>query len=301
MGDPLVTTSALTKFYGHHRGVADLNITVDAGEVFGYLGPNGAGKTTTIRLLLDYLRPTRGAATLFGLDSHRDNVAIRRRLGYLPGELRLYDTLSGRELIDYFARLRGGIPSTRVEALAERLDCDLSREIRKLSSGNRQKLGLIQAFMGEPELLILDEPTNGLDPLVQQTFYALVAEARSAGATVFLSSHVLPEVERVCDRVGIIRDGRLAAVERIVDLRTRAMRHLEIEFQDDIPTEAFMGIAGISDLTIHANVLRCTVIGEMNPILKAANRFNVRLLTSSEPSLEEVFLTYYGSETTDAA
>ena len=301
MGETVVHTAGLTRYYRRQRGVIDLDLEVAAGEVFGYLGPNGAGKTTTIRLLLDYLRPSRGSASLFGLDSHRDSLAIRRRVGYLPGDLRLYDSLSGRELIDYFGRLRGGVSRARVDSLSERLDCDLRREIRALSSGNRQKVGLIQALMNEPELLILDEPTNGLDPLVQQTFYELVGEARAAGRTVLLSSHVLPEVERVCDRVAIIREGRLVVVERIANLRARAMRHLEIEFCGDVPGDAFEQVAGVRDLTVSANVLRCTVIGVMDPILKAANRYEVRMLTSSEPSLEEVFLQQYGGRASDAA
>jgi ABC-2 type transport system ATP-binding protein len=301
MGETIVRTAGLTKDYGRQRGIVDLDLEIASGEVFGYLGPNGAGKTTTIRLLLDYLRPTRGSATLFGLDAHRDSRAIRRRVGYLPGELHLYDSLSGRELIDYFGRLRGGVSRARVADLAQRLDCDLRREIRSLSSGNRQKVGLIQALMNDPELLILDEPTNGLDPLVQQTFYELLVEARAAGRTVLLSSHVLPEVERVCDRVAIIREGRLVVVERIADLRARAMRHLEIEFCRDVPGEAFVQVAGVRDLSIDANVLRCTVIGAMDPVLKAASRYEVRMLTSSEPSLEEIFLEYYGARSSDAA
>jgi ABC-2 type transport system ATP-binding protein len=188
-----------------------------------------------------------------------------------------------------------------VEELARRLDCDLSREIRTLSSGNRQKLGLIQAFMNDPELLILDEPTNGLDPLVQQTFYDLVRETRAAGRTVFLSSHVLPEVERVCDRVGILREGRLVSVERITDLRTRAIRKLEIEFGAAIDPHAFAGVTGIRDANVENDTLRCTVVGSMDPVLKAANRYEIRALSSVEPSLEEVFLAYYGDTVGDAA
>ena len=301
MGETVVRAAALTKYYGRQRGIIDLDLEIAAGEVFGYLGPNGAGKTTTIRLLLDFLRPSRGSASLFGLDSHRDSLAIRRRIGYLPGDLRLYESLSGRELIDYFGRLRGGVSRARVDVLSERLDCDLRREIRALSSGNRQKVGLIQALMNDPELLILDEPTSGLDPLVQQTFYELVGETRAAGRTVLLSSHVLPEVERICDRVAIIREGKLVVVERIADLRTRAMRHLEIEFCRDVPSDVFGHVAGVRDLTVDCNVLRCTVIGAVDPILKAANRYEVRMLTSSEPRLEEVFLEQYGGKASDAA
>ena len=301
MNGPAISASGLTKSYGRHRGIVDLDLTVLPGEVFGYLGPNGAGKTTTIRLLLDYIRPTRGSVSVLGLPSHERSRDIRRRVGYLPGELRLYSSLSGNELISYFACLRGGVARARVDELARRLDCDLSREIRTLSSGNRQKLGLIQAFMNDPELLILDEPTNGLDPLVQQTFYDLIREATAAGRTVFLSSHVLPEVERVCDRVGIVREGRLVAVERITDLRTREIRKLEIEFGTAIAADAFAGVAGIRDATVENDTLRCTVVGSMDPVLKAANRYEIRALSSVEPSLEEVFLAYYGEAAGDAA
>lgn len=196
MADVVLRTEALTKFYGRDRGIVDVDVEIRPGEVFGFLGPNGAGKTTTIRLLLDLIRPTRGRAVLFGLDSHRDSLAIRRRVGYLPGELRLYDSLSGRELLDYFGHLRGRPVRKRAAVLAEQLDCDLTREIRTLSHGNRQKLGLIQALMNAPEFLILDEPTLGLDPLIQHEFFRLLDEARAAGQTVFLSSHNLPEIER---------------------------------------------------------------------------------------------------------
>ena len=301
MDGPAISTSGLTKSYGRHRGIVDLDLSVQQGEVFGYLGPNGAGKTTTIRLLLDYIRPTRGSVSVLGLGSHEQSREIRRRVGYLPGELRLYSSLSGRELISYFANLRGGVAWARVDELAQRLDCDLSREIKALSSGNRQKLGLIQAFMSDPELLILDEPTNGLDPLVQQTFYDLVREARAAGRTVFLSSHVLPEVERVCDRVGILREGRLVAVERIADLRARAIRKLEIVFGDPLGPDAFAGVEGIRDVAVESDTLRCTVVGSMDPVLKAANHHEIRVLSSVEPSLEEIFLAYYGEATGDAA
>ena len=301
MDGSVVRAVGLTKYYGRQRGLLDLDLEVLAGEVFGYLGPNGAGKTTTIRLLLDCIRPTRGSVTVLGLDAHRASRAIRRRVGYLPGDLRLYDSLSGRELVSYFAALRGGVSQARVRELAERLECDLSREIRTLSTGNRQKLGLVQAFMSDPDLLVLDEPTNGLDPLVQQTFYGLLDEARAAGRTVFLSSHVLPEVERICDRVGILREGRLVAVERIADLRARAIRRLEIEFCREIPAHAFARVPGIRDVVVDGAVLRCTVLGSMDPVFKAANVYEIRTVSSTEPSLEEVFLAYYGEEADRAA
>jgi beta-exotoxin I transport system ATP-binding protein len=300
MDGPAIRTTRLVKLYGRARGVQDLDLEVVPGEVFGYLGPNGAGKTTTIRLLLDYIRPSAGSAEVLGLRAHEDSRAIRRRIGYLPGELRLYSTLSGRELISHFGSLRGVPVRARAEALAGRLDCDLSREIRTLSSGNRQKLGLIQAFMSDPQLLILDEPTNGLDPLVQQAFYDLVREARDAGRTVFLSSHVLPEVERICDRVGILREGRLVAVERISDLRARAIRKVEVTFSEAVAPEALTRIDGVRDLVLEDRSLRCTVVGSMDQLLKAVARFDVQVLSSVEPSLEEVFLAYYGEEAGDA-
>ncbi len=301
MDGVVIGASGLTKSYGRSRGVVDLDLEVLGGEVFGYLGPNGAGKTTTIRLMLDYIRPDRGSVRVLGRPAHEASLAIRRAVGYLPGELRLYDSLSGRELVSYFASLRGGVAWRRVDELASRLDCDLSREIRTLSSGNRQKLGLIQAFMSDPELLVLDEPTSGLDPLVQQTFYELVREARAAGRTVFLSSHVLPEVERVCDRVGILREGRIVAVERIADLKARAVRRLEVEFCTPVPAAEFAAVPGIRAVEVVDATLRCTVIGAMDPILKVANRHEIRTLSSVEPGLEEVFLAYYGEGAGDAA
>lgn len=289
-------TSALTKFYGKHRGVLDLNLEVRQGEIFGYLGPNGAGKTTTIRLLLDFIRPSGGRATLWGLDAHRESQAIRRRVGYLPGELALYDRLTGQELLRYLANLRGGVTWSYVEALARRLECDLSRPIRTLSRGNKQKLGLLQALMHRPELLILDEPTSGLDPLMQQEFYRLLAEVRAEGRTVFLSSHNLPEVERICDRVGIIREGRLIAVEEVAALKARALRRLELHFAAPVPEAAFARLEGVRDVRVEGTTLHCTISGRVDAVIKAAAQFEVVNIVSHEPGLEEIFLAYYTPE-----
>ena len=225
----------LTKDYGHEHGVFDLDLDVRRGEILGFLGPNGAGKSTTMRLLLDLIKPTSGSATLLGLDSRADSLEIRRRVGFLPGELALYPMLSGAEMLDYLAELRGGVDREVRDALAERFDADLGRRIRDLSTGNRQKLGLIQAFMHEPELLILDEPIAGLDPLVQQSFHALLREVAAQGRTVFLSSHTLSEVERVADRVAMLRRGRLVLVDSLAGLREVAVQRLEIEFGGDAP------------------------------------------------------------------
>lgn len=296
-----IHTEDLTKQYGAHRGVERLSLDVRAGEVFSFLGPNGAGKTTTIRLLLDFLRPTRGRATILGMDSRAQSVAIHRRIGYLPGELALYDRMTGRDLLAYFAHLRGGVDRRYTSALAERLAVDLARPIRTLSKGNKQKIGLIQAFMSRPELLVLDEPTDGLDPLVQQEFHRMVAEVKAEGRTVFLSSHVLGEVERIADRVGIIRDGRLIVVEEIHALKARAVRQMEILFAAPVPREPFQTLPGVRDLHLDGAALRCTVTGVVDPLIKAAARFTVESVTSREPDLEEIFLTYYDEGVRDAA
>jgi ABC-2 type transport system ATP-binding protein len=262
----VIETEALTKRYGSARGIEDVSFSVEAAEVFGFLGPNGAGKTTAIRTLLDLLHPSSGSARLFGLDSRRDSVAIRARLGNLPGDFGYGKQASGREALHLLARLRGVDGLGRAEALAERFRADLDRPLGELSRGNRQKVGLILATFHAPELLILDEPTSGLDPLMQEEFLALVAEERARGCTVLLSSHELDEVERVCDRVGIIRDGRLIAVERVSDLLAKTQRRdmVEVEFAEPVELEDVRAMPGVLDAEFaHAN-------------------------------LEEVFLTYYG-------
>ncbi len=301
MNEIVIRTEQLTKSYGRRRGVTGLELEIRRGEVFGYLGPNGAGKTTTIRTLLDFIRPTRGRAAIFGLDTHRDSLAIHRRVGYLPGEFVLYENMTGAEVLRYLGNLRGGVSWGRVQELATCLGADLSRPVRTLSHGNRQKLGLINAFMHGPELLMLDEPTLGLDPLVQQAFYGLVAEARREGKTVFLSSHILPEVERVCDRVGIIREGQLIAVEDVATLKARALRRLEIHFATSVPPGAFANVSGVRDLTVEDSTLRCTVLGSLDALVKAAAQFEVLNIISHEPGLEEIFLAYYGGGENHAA
>ncbi len=294
MPDPIIHTEQLTKRYGTARGVEELDLDVRPGEVFGFLGPNGAGKTTTIRLLLDFIRPTSGRALLFGLDSRQDSTTIRGRIGYLPGELTLYESLSGVELLTFFAHLRG-LPSIDVgRRVAERLDCDLTREIKALSHGNRQKLGLVQALMGDPELAIFDEPTLGLDPLVQAEFFTLVDELRADGRTLFISSHNLPEIQRLCDRVGIIRQGRLLAVETVSDLKRRAIRRLELRFAEPVTAERFARVPGVRDLVVDGPHLSCVVTGVVDPMLRAALELRVEDVISHEPSLEEIFLAFYG-------
>jgi ABC-2 type transport system ATP-binding protein len=291
-----IETKKLTKWYGHgSRGIVDVDLVVESGQVFGFLGPNGAGKSTTIRLLLDLIRPTSGSASVLGLDVHRDRLAIDRRVSYVPGELSLYSDLTGRQLLTYLGNLQGSVDEAYREKLIERLELDPTRKIKSLSRGNKQKVGLVAAFMIRPELLILDEPTAGLDPFIQLEFEHLCEEARSEGRTVFISSHQLPEVEHLCDRVGIIREGRLLAVEAISTLKERALRKLEIDFGGPVKPEAFANLPGVRDLTINGRLLTCTVMGSVDALVKAASRFEVVNLRSIETSLEEIFMAYYGA------
>ncbi|WP_433061379.1 ABC transporter ATP-binding protein [Dactylosporangium sp. CS-033363] len=292
--DIAVRAEELTKFYGAHRGIEGLDLEVRAGEVLGFLGPNGAGKTTTIRLLLDFLRPTGGRVTVLGLDPRREKAALHRRIGYLPGEL-AFPGRRGKaaDLLRFFGDARGGVAWSRVTELAERLELDLSRPVHAMSKGNRQKVGLVQAFMHQPDLLVLDEPTSGLDPLMQQEFLGLVRDARAAGQTVFMSSHVLAEVQQAADRVAIVRAGRLAAVERVESLGRRAVRTVEIHFADPVGAAEFAGLPGVAEVRVDGPVLRCTVDGKLDPLVKAAARHEVIDLLSAEPDLEETFLSYY--------
>ena len=296
MSVPVIATHTLTKSYGAARGVVELDLEVREGEVYGYLGPNGAGKTTTIRTLLDLLRPTSGRASVFGLDCQEESLAVRRMVGYLPGELSLYANLTGAELLRYLAAVRGGVDWRYAEELAECLALDLTRRVRDLSHGNRQKIGLVQAFLGRPPLLILDEPTNGLDPLVQRELQRWIAEARAEGRTVFLSSHVLHEVERMCDRVGVIRAGRLVAVETVAEIKSRSVRRVELTFARPVPSEEFARIADVEELHVEGARLTCVVQGSFDPLMKAAAAHEVIDVISREQSLEETFLALYGEE-----
>jgi ABC-2 type transport system ATP-binding protein len=290
----VIRTERLSKNYGRHLGIDGVDIEVRAGEVFGYLGPNGAGKTTTIRLLMDFLRADSGTAEIFGLDIRKDSVAIRRRVGFLPSDVRLYENLTGSEYLRFFAGLRGGVEWPYAVQLAERLDCPMMGPLYTLSQGNKRKIGLIQALMSRPELLILDEPTSGLDPIVRHEFFELLAEARLRGQTVFFSSHNLPEVERACDRVAIIRQGRIAAVERIEELQARSLRLLEIRFSEDVDTGAFAAVPGLEIDFRDRRWLKGRLQGDMDALLKAAAHFPVSDFRSQQPDLEEIFLAYYG-------
>ena len=292
----VIETEKLTKSYGSHRGIVEVDLAVQKGEVFGFLGPNGAGKTTTIRTLLDLIRPTSGSARVFGIESSADPVAIHRRIGYLPGEFALYDRLTGGQHLEYFANLRGGVDPAYQASLVERFDLDPSRKFKEYSKGNKQKVALVIALQHRPELLMLDEPTAGLDPLVQQTFFGVLREAVADGATVFLSSHILSEVEKTADRVGIIREGLLVKVGTVDDLRDLAHHQVELRFVGEVPVAAFEILPGVSEVTVEDHVLRLRVAGAITPVVHAAARYELLDFVSREPSLEETFLAQYGRE-----
>lgn len=294
MAAAVIETVGLTKAYGRARGLVDVDLVVEPGEVFGFLGPNGSGKTTMIRLLLGLLRPTRGGARIFGLDVHADAVAVHRRLGYVAGSAPLIERMTGREVCTWLARLRGGVDPAALDALARRLDLDLDRPVRVLSKGNRQKVALAQAFVHRPDLLLLDEPTSGLDPLVQATFEAMVREAAADGRTVFLSSHRLDEVQQVCDRVGVIRDGRLVAVERVDELREQAWRAVTIHFAAPVDAAPFRALPGVSALAVDGSRISLRATGDLDALVKLAGHHHVVDFVSAPPALEEIFLTYFG-------
>ena len=290
-----IETVELTKNYGKFEALVDLTLTIERGEVFGFLGPNGAGKTTMIRTIMDEIRPTRGSATIVGLDSHRDSVEIRRHVGYLPGDLAMYPGLTGKDTLTYFANLRGGVEWDYVHELADRLDADLTKKVGDLSTGNRQKVGIIAAFMNRPEVLILDEPSSGLDPLVQREFQTMMREVADGGRTVFLSSHTLSEVQRVADRVGIIRHGRLIALEAVSELRRKSIRRVEIDFADTAPTGALAAVPGVRDLATEGHRALLNFDGEMPELLAAAGP-TLRDISTQDADLEEIFLAYYHDE-----
>ncbi len=290
----LIETKSLTKYYGKTRGIESLDLSVIAGEIFGFLGPNGAGKTTTIRLLLDLLYATRGSARIFGLDTHRYSIDIRRRLGYIPGDVKLYDGMTGKE----YLRLMGSFHNEhdgRLKELQGRLDLDLNRQTRAYSKGMKQKLAIIQAFMHDPELLILDEPTLGLDPLMQMEFYEIMLEEKARGKTIFLSSHILPEVERVCDRVGIVRSGSLVAIETVADLKRRKIRRMHITLSREVPPEEIK-LDGCEIISLNGKELEIRVYGNIPRLLEDLRQLPVEDLAFPEASLEDAFMQFYGEQ-----
>lgn len=295
---PVIETEQLTKFYGEVPGIIDLDLVVRQGEVFGFLGPNGAGKSTTIRTLLNFLHPTRGSGTVLGLDIAKRSIDIRRRTGYLPGDLALYDQMTAREMLLYFANLRKKDTNAMVGQLADRFDLDLDRKVKDYSTGNRQKVGLVNAFMHEPELLILDEPTAGLDPLMQLQFQDLVEETRAQGRTIFLSSHILSEVDRVADRVGIVRDGRLVAVDTVEAFKSAAHSAIALRFAEPVSPEPFLACEGVRSVGSRngESVLVITVAGSVDAVIKMAAMYDVESVSTHQGELEEVFLSYYSGD-----
>jgi ABC-2 type transport system ATP-binding protein len=296
MSEAIVETQDLTVYYGKHRGIINVDLSIEQGEVFGFLGPNGAGKTTTQRVLMDVIRPTKGRATIFGLDCQKDGVAIRKRIGYLPGELSLYPNMRGRNFLHMIGSLQEKEiePSYRQE-LYERLDLDPSRKMKEYSHGNKQKIGIVAAFMGKPDLLVLDEPTTGLDPLVQQVVMELVGEAKEEGRTVFFSSHILPEVQAVCDRVGIIREGRLVKTERVETLTKRQFKRLHLSFRQLPPADAF-AMEGVSETGREDLTVVLEVREGIQQVLEAAMPYGIEDIETPPVTLEEIFLAFYGRE-----
>ena len=300
MADSAIRMAGVSKDYGSGHGLFDLDLEIAEGEIFGYLGPNGSGKSTTIRLLMGMIRPTRGTAAVFGLDSQRQAVEVKRLVGYVPGELPQFGGLRGSEIVGFFAGRRGGVDDATVRAICERLDLDLGRRFREYSRGNKQKLAILLGLMHQPRLLILDEPTGGLDPLNQQAFYELIREARRGGATAFLSSHILSEVEHTCTRIGILREGRLVRVAALAELHHIRFHHLEIGFVGEVPAERVRAAPGVERVEIEGQTIRCIVKGSFDPLVKALQGATVTILNSHEPSLEEAFLGYYGSDPENA-
>jgi ABC-2 type transport system ATP-binding protein len=289
----ILQTNDLSVYYGAHRGIKDLNLSVQKGEVFGYLGPNGAGKTTTLRAILDIIHPTRGSATLFGLDSQKDGAAIRERISYLPGELSLYPSMKASDFLDLLGSLqKNKLDKSCFDQLLKRVDLDPSRKIKEYSHGNKQKIGVVAAFMGKKELIILDEPTIGLDPLVQQAVLELVQEVKQDGRTVFISSHNLKEVQTVCDRVGIIQNGELIKTEKVETLIKQQFKRLEIHFRKEPPQEAF-AIEGIKEISRDGNLVLFEVSQNLDRMMEQAAPYGIMDIETKTVSLEEIFLAFY--------
>ena len=294
MTEYVIETNGLSVYYGKHRGILNVDLRVEQGEVFGFLGPNGAGKTTTQRVLLDIIRPTAGTARILGLDCQKEGVEARDRVGYLPGELSLYDDMKASQFFKMYHSLqKNNADSKYWQKLADRLDLDTGRKIREYSRGNKQKVGVVMAFMNKPELLILDEPTTGLDPLIQQTVMELVREANQSGATVFFSSHILPEVQAVCDRVGIIREGQLVATERVEDMTRQHFKRVRFGFANTPPEDAFSN-DHVEVLARDENGITLEIHRHMDAVMEKAASYGIIDIETIPVSLEEIFLAFYG-------
>jgi ABC-2 type transport system ATP-binding protein len=293
----IIQTNQLTKSYGRSRGIIDVTFDVQEGEVFGFLGPNGAGKTTTMRTLMGLLHANSGKATIGGLNCWAQSTEVKKLVGYLPSEFAFDPGMRGAQIIEYLSHLRGGVDQTYLGSLVERLGLDPSKRFREYSHGNKQKVGLVQAFMHKPRLLILDEPTGGLDPLNQQEFYKMLAEVHADGRTVFLSSHILPEVEHTCDRVAIIREGRLVQVGHVSALKDLRQHDVEISFAGPASVDWFK-VAGVAKVAqgVDEHILQLSIQGDLTEIIHIASQHNATNITTREPTLEEVFLRFYESD-----
>ena len=298
----IIQTHQLTKSYGRSRGIIDVTIDIQEGEVFGFLGPNGAGKTTTMRTLMGLLHANSGSATIGGLDCWAQSTEVNKLVGYLPGEFTFDPGLRGAQIIEYLGHLRGGVDQAYVLSLVERLGLDPGKRFREYSHGNKQKLGVVQAFMHKPRLLILDEPTSGLDPLNQQEFYKMLAEVRAGGRTVFLSSHILPEIEQTCDRVAIIREGRLVTIDHVSALKDIHQHDVQISFAGPASVEWFKHVAGVTGVAQGADerTLQLNVQGALTEVIHIASQHDATSIETHEPSLEEVFLRFYEPEQSPA-
>lgn len=294
MSDIVIKIQDLTKYYGKVRGCENVNLQVEKGEIFGFLGPNGAGKSTTIRILLDFIRPTSGMAEIFGMDAQKESVEIKKRIGYVPTEVELYRNMTGGELLNYFEKIKGK-KAVLKEDFIQRFGLDPKMKIRKYSTGNKQKVAVIQSFMHEPDLLILDEPTLGLDPILQQEFYKILIEFKEKGKTIFISSHILPEIEKIADRVGIIKNGHLVDVKNIDDLRKSVIRRVEVTFEDESGKDK-LPLNSVSGFKCNGPECKFKVRGDINPILQSLAQTKVRDIIITYPNLEEVFFELYNHD-----
>jgi ABC-2 type transport system ATP-binding protein len=290
--EPVIVIENLVKSYGQVPAVRGISMRIERGEIFGFLGPNGAGKTTTIRCMLDVIRPTEGAIRILGMDAQRDAQALHQHLGYLPGDVRLPGRMTGKQVIDYFASLQGREP-TLLSQLVERFDVELKRPMKGYSKGMRQKIGVVLAFMCDPDVLILDEPTSGLDPLLQRVFNDFLLEEQARGKTIFMSSHIMSDVEKVCQRVAVIRNGEIVTLEAVEALREKAGQQVSVEFADAVPPDELERVPGVSDLRKTNGTYHFNVSGSMDRLIKALGQHDVIRMTSQEAPLEDVFLKFY--------
>jgi len=290
--EPVIVINNLFKSYGKVQAVKGISMRVEQGEIFGFLGPNGAGKTTTIRCMLDVIRPTSGTLRVLGLDAQRDKMELHQRIGYLPGDVRLPGQMTGKQVINYFSRLQGREP-VLLKQLLERFDVEMKRPLKGYSKGMRQKIGVVLAFMCDPEVLILDEPTSGLDPLLQRTFNEFLLEEQARGKTIFMSSHIMSDVEKVCHRVAVIRQGEIITIEEVEKLRQKAGQRVTVEFGDPVSADEVAQMPGVSMVTSHNHAYHFNVSGSMDALIKALSRHEVLRLQAEEAPLEEVFLKFY--------